>query len=131
MNYYLKTLCQGSLDSVKGRLKEVLSHQGFGVLTEVDMQSIMQSKMDKEIEPYLILGTCHPVSAAKTLELDPHLGLMMPCNFILRALPEGIEVATMDPMVMLAPVSMAEADSVASELHNALLYILSNLNPEE
>jgi len=104
---------RGSMDEVKGRVVEALKSQGFGVLTEIDVQKTMQAKLGVEFKPYLILGACNPSFAYRALSADESIGLLLPCNVILRQDADGVFVAIQDPEVMFSVVDEDLKQSMA------------------
>lgn len=112
-NYQMQTVVKGKFDQVKARVGEVLKSQGFGILTEIDVQKTLKEKIGAQLEPYQILGACNPVLAHKALEADRSIGLLLPCNVVLRETPEGIEVSIQDPEVMFAMLDPRLRETIA------------------
>jgi len=106
------------------RTKEALAEQGFGTITEINIQQTLAEKIGKEIEEYTIIGACNPNYAAKALDSDRSVGLMLPCNVVVRATEGGSLVEAFDPrsaMQMPGFEAMGEiADDVRSLLQAAL-----------
>lgn len=88
--------------SAEERIREALSDEGFGILTEIDVQATLREKLDVEMGAYTILGACNPPLAHQAIEADEHVGALLPCNVLVRALPDGgTEIAAADPEAML------------------------------
>lgn len=102
--YGMSIKVKGSLEDVKPRLVEALKAQGFGVLTEIDVQKTMKQKLDVDFMPYQILGACNPRLAHQALLVDQSIGVLLPCNVVLRQDPDGVEVIIQDPEVMFSVV---------------------------
>lgn len=107
------------------RLRDALAAEGFGVLTEIDVTSVLQAKLGVEVAPYRILGACKPAYAHEAIGLDPAIGGLLPCNVVVRAHPDGgSELIAIDPAAMMGLTGVPElegiADQVASELRRAL-----------
>lgn len=102
--YGMSTSVEGSMDEVKEKLRNSLKNQGFGILTEIDMQKTLKEKVDVEIEPYLILGVCKPQFANRALSADRSLGLLLPCTVVLQKTGSAVEVNIQDPEVMFSVV---------------------------
>jgi len=102
--YAMKATISGSFEEVKGKVVEALKMQGFGILTEIDVQKAMKEKLNVDFEPYQILGACNPELAHRALEADRSIGLLLPCNVVLRGLGEVVEVSIQDPEVMFGVV---------------------------
>ncbi|KPH20694.1 MULTISPECIES: DUF302 domain-containing protein [Rhodococcus] len=105
--------------------REALSEQGFGVLTEIDMQSTLKTKIDAEIERYVILGACNPQLAKAAIDTDRQVGLLLPCNVVVRVDGSGTIVEAMNPQVMVglsdAPGLAEVADRATALLQAAII----------
>jgi uncharacterized protein (DUF302 family) len=95
---------QGSIDEVRARLEAALKAQGFGILTEIDVKQTLKKKLDVDFRPYYILGACNPPLAHQSLQADPSIGLLLPCNVVIQSLEGGIRVSILDPEVMFSVV---------------------------
>ncbi len=110
--------------SAVASVREALKAQGFGVLTEIDVQATLRAKLGEEMEPYLILGACNPPLAHRALAVDRRIGLLLPCNVIIRAEDDYTVIEALDPQTMIAvanePALQPVADEAASRLRAAL-----------
>ena len=102
--YEMKTSVKGAFAEVKARVVDALKAQGFGVLTEIDAQKTLKEKIGVEMEPYLILGACNPQLAHQALDADRSIGLLLPCNVVLRQRDGDVEVSILDPRTMFEVV---------------------------
>jgi len=109
----MKTLVPGTMESVKEQVVQALKAQGFGVLTEIDVRATLQAKIGKEIEPYLILGACNPTLAYEALAVERDIGLLLPCNVVLRSVGNDIEVSIIDPEVMFSVLDEKSKEQLA------------------
>ena len=98
--YAMQTTVKGSFEEVKAKVIEALKAQGFGILTEIDVQETLKEKLGIEFEPYQILGACNPQLAHKALSVDRLIGLLLPCNVVLMRQGQDVEVSILDPEVM-------------------------------
>jgi uncharacterized protein (DUF302 family) len=109
------------------RVREALKEQGFGVLTEIDMTATMKAKLGKDIEDYVILGACNPPLAHSALCVDRSIGLLLPCNVVIREADGRTEVEALDPQVMVTLTGASELKPVADEASRRLLQALATL----
>ncbi|MEY9928143.1 uncharacterized protein (DUF302 family) [Catenulispora sp. GP43] len=105
---------------VVGRVREALSEQGFGILTEIDVQATMREKLGEETGPYLILGACNPPLAYRALTAEPSIGLLLPCNVVVRADGDRTLVEALDPDIMVRVAGNPELEDVAAEAKTRL-----------
>jgi uncharacterized protein (DUF302 family) len=121
MSYTIdRTVTDAGLDAVEARLRSALADRGFGVLTEIDVKATMKKKLDADIEPYRILGACNPGMAYKAIGMEPRVGAMLPCNVILRKVPEGVEISAIDPVSSMQAIDNPELQAVAAEVRDML-----------
>jgi uncharacterized protein (DUF302 family) len=110
------------------RVRDALAGQGFGVLTEIDVAATMQAKLGKQLEDYVILGACNPPLALQALDAERSLGLLLPCNVVVRASDDaGTIVEILDPQVMVAVTDRPELKAVADEAARRLDAVLTTL----
>jgi uncharacterized protein (DUF302 family) len=112
-HYGMTATVPGSFDSVKERVVAALKEQGFGVLTTIDVQATLKQKLDADMERYEILGACNPPLAYTALETDREVGLLLPCNVVVREAAGGIQVSILDPEVMFSLVEGLTAGELA------------------
>lgn len=110
------------------RVRSALAHQGFGVLTEIDVRATLQDKLGLDMEDYLILGACNPPLAHRALDTDRSIGALLPCNVVVRALGENQTlVEAIDPQTMVAVSDEAALGAVADEATELLQSALAEL----
>jgi len=122
MPYHItKQVEKQDFDQLKNKVVEALKAEGFGVLTEIDIQATMKKKLDKDYRPFIILGACNPVFADKVLSIDPNMSAMLPCNVSLRELDSGkMEVSAIEPVAAMAGVGSPEIKPLATEVSEKL-----------
>lgn len=124
-----KVQLQGDFEETEARVRQALMEQGFGILTEIDVQGTLKKKIDVDFRPYKILGACNPPLAYRALTAVPDAGLLLPCNVTL-AQEEGdvIEVSIIDPIIMLSVGDFPELQPVADEAGERLQRVVDALN---
>ena len=115
-------------DVALAKVEEALKREGFGVLTRIDVKATMKEKLGVDFTPFVILGACNPPLAHRALEIEPEIGLMLPCNVVVRAVPGGktrVEAVNATAMASLFP--KADLSSVAHEIGERLARVLASV----
>jgi uncharacterized protein (DUF302 family) len=127
MGIAVSTALHTSFDDAVRLTREALAEQGFGVLTEIDVKATLKAKLNEDMEDYLILGACNPPLAHRAVNIDRQIGLLLPCNVVVRTDPKDentVLVEAMDPQVLVDVTGEAElrpvADEVATKLQAAI-----------
>ena len=118
--YYARTVPL-SMDEAEAQIREALQQEEFGVLTEIDVQATLKTKLDVDFRPYKILGACNPKAAHRALQAEPHIGTMLPCNVVLQDTGDGrTEVFAVDPVASMAPVENDRLAEIAGDIRARL-----------
>lgn len=126
--YGFNTKFSGSFDDAIEKVTEALKEEGFGVLTEIDVKAVMKKKLDIDKRPYKILGACNPVLANQALSAEPDIGLLLPCNVVVREEEDGsVTVAFMDPQAVLDLVEQPGIHDLAGEVKARLERVRDSL----
>ena len=128
MSYYIAKTVNGSFDEVVAEVTARLKEQGFGVLTDIDVQSTLKAKIGADMAKYRILGACNPRFAHGALQIEDKLGVLLPCNVIVRETPDRkVEVASVDPVAAMERTDNPALRSTAEEVRLLLTKVVSQL----
>ncbi len=127
--YGFNIILQDNFNNVVKRVTEALKAEGFGVLTDIDVQATLKTKLNVDSAPYRILGACNPPLAHKALTADPDIGLLLPCNVVVREQPDKkINVGFMDPIAVLKLTDNPAVTALAKEVRSKLEQVRDNLS---
>lgn len=127
MSYGTSTTLDVPFAEAVTRVRAALKEQGFGVLTEIDVTATLQAKLGEQIEDYVILGACNPPLASRALGIDRRVGLLLPCNVVVRATADGTIVEALDPQIMATLTGRPDLKPVADEAAQRLAGALASL----
>ena len=128
MSYYFSTRLSAPFDVAVATVTAALKAEGFGVLTDIDVQATLKQKLGVDFRKYRILGACNPPFAHKALSLEDKVGLMLPCNVVVQELAAGsVDVAAIDPVASMAAIENAALHAVAIEVREKLARVVRNL----
>ncbi len=128
IDYAFRTRLDLPYEQAVERVVAALKEEGFGVLTEIDVQATLKTKLNTNFRQYAILGACNPPLAHQALSTDLELGLLLPCNVIVYEEDGGSQVSIVDPISMLGVVENPELEPVASEARTRLRRVIETLN---
>lgn len=128
MTYAISTTVEQPYNDVVAQVRAALADQGFGILTEIDVQATMKAKLDADIAPQVILGACRPPLALAALQAEPSIGLLLPCNVVVRALDQTTTaVEAVDPQTMVSMTDNPALQDVADDATHRLRAALDGL----
>ena len=131
MGYALRTTVHEPFEQTLEAARAALTEHGFGVLTEIDIRATLKTKLDVDTAPQVILGACRPPLAHAALLAEPSIGLLLPCNVVVRASAAGTVVEALDPQVMVTLTGHPELQPVADEVARKLTAALAGLSPAQ
>ncbi|MEQ8683304.1 MAG: DUF302 domain-containing protein [Cyclobacteriaceae bacterium] len=128
MNYHIsKPLKDISFDEVVDKVIQCLKDEGFGVLTDIDIKQTLKNKLDVDFKSYRILGAGNSPYAYQALQSEDYIGLMLPCNVVVKQELDYIDVAAVDPVASMQAVGNQKLEIIALEIRNKLQKVISNL----
>lgn len=129
MKYHItKSVSNQDFPLLREKVIAALKEEGFGVLTEIDIQATMKKKLDKDYLPFVILGACNPVFADKVLSIDPNMSALLPCNVSLRKLDSGeIEISAIDPIAAMSNLGNPAIEPLATEVRKKLENVVASV----
>ena len=113
-------MLEGEFADAVARVREALKGEGFGVISEIDIQKTLKEQIGAEFRPYVILGACNPTLAHEALQMEDKVGTMLPCNVVVQQAGEGVEVAAIDPVASMQAIRNAALKDKAGEVADRL-----------
>ena len=128
MQYYFNKVLDLSFDEAVTKVTEELKKEGFGILTDIDVQDTLKKKLDVSFRKYRILGACNPQFAYKALQNESRIGTMLPCNVIVQETEGGdVEVSAIDPMSSMQAVQNPDLEGIANQVQAKLKSVVDSL----
>lgn len=127
MSYAITQKTDKSYAEAVEAVKAALGEQGFGVLTEIDIKATLKKKLDVDVPAQVILGACRPPLAHQSLQAEPSIGLLLPCNVVVRETEDGTVVEAVDPQTMVQMTENSDLQAVADEAKERLEKALTSL----
>jgi uncharacterized protein (DUF302 family) len=128
MSYHLSKTLDMPIDRAEAKARETLQKNGFGVLTEIDVQQTMKKKLDADLYPYRILGACNPKMAFQALQAEDKVGTMLPCNVILQEREPGrTEISAVDPIASMQAIDNPKLGEIATSVRAMLQKVVADV----
>ena len=128
MKYYFSTILNEDFDTAIKKVTGELKKEGFGILSDIDLQGALKKKLDVDYKKYRILGACNPQFAYKALQREDKIGTMLPCNVIVQEREDGtVEVSAVDPAASMMGVKNESLTAIAGEVGEMLQRVIKNL----
>ncbi|MBD3223126.1 MAG: DUF302 domain-containing protein [Caldithrix sp.] len=128
MSYYFARTFEWDFNEAIDKVTAALKEEGFGILTEIDVQNTMKQKLDVDFRNYRILGACNPPFAHQALEVEDKIGAMLPCNVIVQDADNGkVEIAAVDPIASMQAIDNPQLNTVAETIRNKLRRVIETL----
>jgi uncharacterized protein (DUF302 family) len=128
MKYYTHKTVNQPFEKALEQITEALKNQGFGILSDIDVQATLKKKLNVDRKKYRILGACNPPNAHKALGVEPFIGLMLPCNVVLQEIDANTtDIAVVDPVASMQAVENDDLKVIAADIRDQLKKALSTL----
>ena len=128
MPYYFNKIVDMSFDDAIAKVTEELKKEGFGVLTEINVQEALKKKLNVDFRKYRILGACNPLYAYKALQTEDKIGTMLPCNVIVQEREDGsVEIAAIDPIASMQAVKNESLGEIASIVQSKIKKVIEDV----
>jgi uncharacterized protein (DUF302 family) len=127
LTYHFSRRLEVTFDEAVARVSEALKHEGFGILSDIDVAATLKAKLDVDFRPYRILGACNPPLAYQALQLEDKIGTMLPCNVIVQAEDGGVEVSAVDPVASMQAIDNPELAALARTVQARLRAVIEGL----
>ena len=127
MKYYINKTITADFETATTKVTEELQKEGFGIVTQFDVNKALKDKLDVDFRKYRILGACNPAFALRSISTEPLIGTILPCNVMLQEVEEGIEIAIINTISMVSEINNDEMKGVAEEIYAKLQRVISQL----
>lgn len=127
-SYYMNQMVDTDFETTIDKLKSALADEGFGIVSEINMQEKLKAGAGKDINKYVILGACNPHGAFRAVQIEERIGVMLPCNFIVRETDTGkVEVSAINPDQTIASIGKPEMKPLAEEIGSGMKKALNSI----
>jgi uncharacterized protein (DUF302 family) len=127
MSYTFSKSLDMHFEAAVERVTEELKKEGFGVLTDIDVQTTLKNKIGVDVQKYRILGACNPGFAHQALQAEPEIGVMLPCNVVVRETETGVQVSAVDPVASMQAVNNPSLGGIATQVRDKLRSVIDSL----
>ncbi len=127
MKYYINKVVNASIETATQNITEELQKEGFGIVTQFDVNKALKEKLGVDFRPYRILGACNPAFALRSINTEPQIGTILPCNVMLQEIEEGVEIAIINPKSMVADTNNDEMKDIANEIYDKLQRVIARV----
>jgi len=127
MKYYINKTINADLETATTKIKEELQKEGFGIVTQFDVNKALKEKLDVDFRQYRILGACNPAFALRSINTEDKIGTILPCNVMLQEVDGGIEIAIINPQSMISGIDNAEMKAIGEEILEKMNRVIENV----
>lgn len=127
MKYYINKAINADLETATEIVKEELQKEGFGIVTQFDVNKALKEKLNVDCRQYRIMGACNPGFALKSIEVEDKIGTILPCNVMLQELEQGTEIAIIDPIAMISDIDNKAMQIIAEQIKEKMQRVIDRL----
>ena len=127
MNYYINTTIKENIETATIIVANELQKEGFGIVTQFDVNKALKEKLNVDFRPYRIMGACNPAFALKSIEAEDKIGTILPCNIMLQKVDGGTEIAIINPIAMVSEIENNEMKLIASQINIKMNRVINSL----
>ncbi len=127
MKYYINKTINTDIETATEQIKEKLQKEGFGIVTQFDVNKALKEKLGVDFRQYRILGACNPAFALRSINTEDRIGTILPCNVMLQEVEGGIEIAIINPKSMVSGIDNTEMKSIAEEIFDKMNRVIENV----
>lgn len=127
MKYYINKAINADLETATEIVKEELQKEGFGIVTQFDVNKALKEKLNVDFRQYRIMGACNPGFALKSIEVEDKIGTILPCNVMLQELEQGTEIAIIDPIAMISDIDNKAMQIIAEQIKEKMQRVIDRL----
>ena len=127
MKYYINKTVKENLESTTIKIAEELQKEGFGIVTQFDVNKALKEKLDVDFRAYRIMGACNPAFALKSIQAEDKIGTILPCNVMLQEVKGGTEIAIINPISMVSGIDNDEMKAIAEQINEKMHRVINNL----
>ena len=127
MKYYINKTINADLETATEIIKEKLQTEGFGIVTQFDVNNALKEKLDIDFRQYRILGACNPAFALRSINTEDKIGTILPCNVMLQKVEGGIEIAIINPKSMVSGIDNTEMKAIAEEIFERMSRVIAKI----
>jgi uncharacterized protein (DUF302 family) len=126
MKYYINRTVKENLENTTINITEELQKEGFGIVTQFDVNKALKEKLDVDFRPYRIMGACNPAFALKSIEAEDKIGTILPCNVMLQEVEGGTEIAIINPIAMVSGIDNDEMKVIAEQINEKMHRVIDS-----
>ncbi|RLD68112.1 MAG: hypothetical protein DRI84_00580 [Bacteroidetes bacterium] len=127
MKYYINTTVKENLENTTINITEELQKEGFGIVTQFDVDKALKEKLNVDFRPYRIMGACNPAFALKSIEAEDKIGTILPCNIMLQEVEGGTEIAIINPIALVSGIDNDEMKAIAEQINEKMHRVIRNM----